>query len=73
MLPDGLDAKIKQEAEVSIGTDIAPDDLEQVLNMCDEVCMIPCLNISILGGQQSVRNFLKTHERLFHYVQCSSI
>ena len=37
VLPDGLDAKVKQEAEVSIGTDIAPDDLEQVLNMCDEV------------------------------------
>lgn len=39
VLPDGLDSKLKQEAAMSIGTDISDEDLEQVMNMCEEVIM----------------------------------
>lgn len=37
ILPEDQEAKVKELAEVSMGTEIAPDDVENIMHLCDEV------------------------------------
>lgn len=37
ILPEDQEAKLKELAEVSMGTEIAPDDVENIMHLCDEV------------------------------------
>ena len=37
ILPEDQEAKVKELAEVSMGTEIAPDDVENIKHLCDEV------------------------------------
>ncbi|XP_022691479.1 nucleolar protein 58-like [Varroa jacobsoni] len=37
ILPEDQEAKIKELAEVSMGTEIAPDDVANIMHLCDEV------------------------------------
>lgn len=37
ILPEDQEAKVKELAEVSMGTEIAPDDVDNIKHLCDEV------------------------------------
>ena len=36
VLPEELEAKVKEEAEISMGTDISESDLFQIRCLCDQ-------------------------------------
>lgn len=39
ILPDDVEQKVKEAAEVSMGTEISEEDLSNITNLCDQVSM----------------------------------
>jgi len=37
ILPDDVEQKVKEAAEVSMGTEISEEDLSNITNLCDQV------------------------------------
>ena len=54
ILPEELETKIKEEAEVSMGTDISDSDLFQIQALCDQVGCFTLFNQLL----QSIYDFL---------------
>lgn len=37
ILPEDVEARVKEAAEISMGTEISDDDIENILHLCDQV------------------------------------
>jgi nucleolar protein 58 len=44
ILPEEVEAKVKEAAEISMGTEISEDDIQNIQHLCDQVCT------SVSGG-----------------------
>jgi nucleolar protein 58 len=44
ILPEEVEAKVKEAAEISMGTEISEDDIQNIQHLCDQV------GVSISGG-----------------------
>lgn len=40
VLPEDLEARVKEAAEISMGTEISDDDIENIHRLCDQVCIV---------------------------------
>jgi nucleolar protein 58 len=39
ILPEDVEAKVKEAAEISMGTEISEDDIKNIQHLCDQVSM----------------------------------
>lgn len=53
ILPEDLEEKVKEAAEISMGTEISDDDIMNIQNLCDEI-------ISITDYRTHLSDYLKT-------------
>jgi nucleolar protein 58 len=42
ILPEDVEAKVKEAAEVSMGTEISDEDLTNIIHLCDQVGLFDC-------------------------------
>lgn len=40
ILPEDVEEKVKEAAEISMGTEISEDDIDNIRNLCDEILAI---------------------------------
>lgn len=39
ILPDDLESKVKEEADISMGTEISETDISNIKHLCQQVCI----------------------------------
>jgi nucleolar protein 58 len=40
ILPEEVEAKVKEAAEISMGTEISEDDIQNIQHLCDQVSIL---------------------------------
>lgn len=53
ILPEDVEEKVKEAAEISMGTEISEDDIINIQNLCDEI-------LAIDGYRTHLSDYLKT-------------
>jgi hypothetical protein len=44
IVPEDVEAKVKEAAEISMGTEISVEDIDNIQMLCDQVCLKKHLN-----------------------------
>jgi hypothetical protein len=71
ILPEDVEAKVKEAAEISMGTEISEDDIQNIQHLCDQVSMLMCKAAGrhpVAGGSDGCCSADKPCRVTYHYI-----